>query len=226
MSTTLPGLSGPSVPPLSGQPPAQLVILLHGLGSDGNDLIGLVPYWQQLLPEAQFVAPNAPEPFDMAPVGYQWFSLREFSTEERVRGVRTAAPALDAFINQQMHKFKVSPERIALVGFSQGTMMSLFVAPRWQSPVGAVIGFSGALIDPESLEREVRARPPVLLVHGDRDDIVPVDMLEVAGRTLMENGFSVKAVRRPGLGHGIDMEGIRLAGEFLQQHLAGAVQGE
>jgi phospholipase/carboxylesterase len=219
MSSTLPGLSGPSVPPLSGKPPEQLVILLHGLGSDGNDLIGLVPYWQPLLPDALFIAPNAPQPFDMAPMGYQWFPLRDFSQEERIRGVRSAAPVLDAFINEQMRKHKLPPSRIALVGFSQGTMMSLFVAPRWQAAIGAVVGFSGSLIDPASLPREVRARPPVLLVHGDRDDIVPVDMLEIAGRSLAENGFSVKAVRRPGLAHGIDMEGIRLAGEFLQQHL-------
>src|SRR3954451_3293353 len=125
-------LSGPSRPPLSGGKPRRLVILLHGLGADGNDLIGLQQYWGRVVPDAEFISPNAPFPCDMAPYGYQWFSVQDRTPEAVLAGVRAAAPSLDAFIDEELSKRGLTESDAALVGFSQGTMMSLYVGLRRQ----------------------------------------------------------------------------------------------
>jgi phospholipase/carboxylesterase len=210
-------LEGPSLAPASGGKPPQVVILLHGLGADGNDLIGLADYWRRLLPEATFVAPNAPYPCDMAPYGYQWFSLQDRTPAMIEAGVRAAAIVLDGFIDETLAGLGLGESRLALVGFSQGTMMSLFVAPRRTRPVAGVLGFSGALVAPDSLGAEVRARPPVLLVHGEADDIVPFAMMGTAESALRQNGIKVEAIRCPGLGHAIDQAGLVRGGAFLQE---------
>lgn len=210
-------LEGPSEPPASGRAPRQLVILLHGLGADGNDLIGLAGYWRQLLPDAAFVAPNAPFPCDMAPYGYQWFSLQDRTPAMVEAGVRAAAPVLDAFIDESLAALGLDESGLALVGFSQGTMMSLFVALRRARPVAGVLGYSGACVAAEALAGEIRARPRVLLVHGDADEIVPFEMMGAAEAALRENGVMVEAVRRPGLGHGIDQTGLSRGGAFLAE---------
>ena len=155
----IPRLSGPSRPPASGGKPRRLVILLHGLGADGNDLIGLAPYWARLLPEAEFLSPNAPFPCDMAPYGYQWFSSQDRSPEAVLGGVRAAAPILDAFIDEALEERGLGSRELALVGFSQGTMMSLFVGLRRAEPVAGIVGFSGRLLAPELLASEMRSRP-------------------------------------------------------------------
>src|SRR5438093_5891480 len=162
-SPMLMALSGPSRPPLAGGKPRSLVILLHGLGADGNDLIGLQQYWGQLVPEAEFVSPHAPFPCDMAPWGYQWFSVQDRSPAAVLAGVRAAAPALDAFIDEELQKRGLDEGDAALVGFSQGTMMSLFVGLRRAKPLAAIVGYSGRLIAPELLSSELRSRPPALL---------------------------------------------------------------
>ena len=151
----MPRLSGPSRPPASGGKPRRLVILLHGLGADGNDLIGLAPYWARLLPDAEFVSPNAPFPCDMAPYGYQWFSSQDRSPEAVLGGVRAAAPILDAFIDEALEQRGLGSGELALVGFSQGTMMSLFVGLRRAEPVAGIVGFSGRLLAPELLASEL-----------------------------------------------------------------------
>lgn len=212
-------LSGPTFAPASGGPAKQLVILLHGVGADGNDLIGLAPMLSQGLPDAEFLAPNAPEPCDMAPVGYQWFSLQDRSADVIEAGVRAAAPLVDKFIDDNCAIRQITPDRVALFGFSQGCMMSLFVGLRRQTALAAVLGYSGALVAPEKLAAEIVSRPPVLLVHGEADPVVPYQMLAAAQAGLEAAGVDVQTVSRPGLGHGIDEAGIREGAALLQRTL-------
>src|SRR5438132_1607162 len=173
IASMMPRLSGPSRPPASGGKPRRLVILLHGLGADGKDLIGLVPYWARLLPDAEFLSPNAPFPCDMAPYGYQWFSSQDRSPEAVLGGVRAAAPILDAFIDEALEERGLGSSDLALVGFSQGTLMSLFVGLRRAAPVAGIVGFSGRLLAPELLASELRPRPPRLLVLGTEGPLLP-----------------------------------------------------
>lgn len=212
-------LSGPAFAPASGGPAKQLVILLHGVGADGNDLIGLAPMLSQGLPDAEFLAPNAPEPCDMAPVGRQWFSLQDRSADVIEAGVRAAAPLVDKFIDDNCAIRQITPDRVALFGFSQGCMMSLFVGLRRQTALAAVLGYSGALVAPEKLAAEIVSRPPVLLVHGEADPVVPYQMLAAAQAGLEAAGVDVQTVSRPGLGHGIDEAGIREGAALLQRTL-------
>jgi phospholipase/carboxylesterase len=214
-------LSGPLRPPASGGQPKQLVILLHGLGADGNDLIGLAPYWAPLLPEAEFVSPNAPFPCDMAAYGYQWFSSQDRSPPAVLAGVRAAAPILDAFIDEALAERGLDDAALALAGFSQGTMMSLFVGLRRARPMAGILGYSGRLLAPELLASELRSRPPVLLVHGTEDPLVPYASLEAAETMLKEAGVPVETLSCPGIGHSISEEGLRRGGQFLKDALAG-----
>jgi phospholipase/carboxylesterase len=217
----MPRLSGPSRPPASGGKPRRLVILLHGLGADGNDLIGLAPYWARLLPDAEFLSPNAPFPCDMAPYGYQWFSSQDRSPDAVLGGVRAAAPILDAFIDEALEQRGLGSGELALVGFSQGTMMSLFVGLRRAEPVAGIVGFSGRLLAPELLASELRSRPPTLLVHGTEDPLVPYSSLAAAETTLKAAGVPVETVTSVGIGHSIDDQGLRRGGQFLKKVLSG-----
>jgi phospholipase/carboxylesterase len=212
----LPTLSGPSHPPAAGGKPRRLIILLHGLGADGNDLIGLAPVWSSILPDAEFVAPNAPFPCDMAPYGYQWFSFQDRTPEAVLAGVRAAAPMLDAFIDDAQAARGLTDADTALVGFSQGTMMSLHVGLRRPHPVAGILGYSGRLIGAEILKDEIRARPPILLVHGDADPIVPYESLALAKTALAAAGVPVETVTRPRLQHGIDEDGLKHGARFLR----------
>jgi phospholipase/carboxylesterase len=218
----LPTLSGPGRKPAAGGAPRQLVILLHGLGADGNDLIGLAPYWAPLFPEAEFLAPDAPFPCDMAPFGRQWFSLQDRSPMSILAGVRAAAPILDAFIDDALEGRNLDESRLALVGFSQGTMMSLYVGLRRAKALAGIVGFSGALIGSETLPQDIRSRPPVLLIHGDSDEIVPFQALSLAEQGLKAAGVRVESLICPGLGHGIDEAGLKRGGAFLRQIFANA----
>ncbi|MGQ0674693.1 MAG: alpha/beta hydrolase [Rhodospirillales bacterium] len=212
-------LEGPEFGPAGGGAPQKLVLLLHGLGADGNDLIGLAPHWAKALPAAAFVSPNAPYPCDMAPYGFQWFSLQDREPAAILAGVQAARPILDAFIDAQLERFALGEADLALVGFSQGTMMSLFTALRRDKPVAGVVGFSGALVGAELLAAELKSRPPVLLVHGDADPVVPVQASKAAKAALDAAGLSVELHIRPGLPHGIDEQGLVLGGRFLQKAL-------
>ncbi|MGF1607817.1 MAG: alpha/beta hydrolase [Kiloniellales bacterium] len=213
-------LQGPRLGPAAGGQPRELVVLLHGLGADGNDLIELAPHLARSLPHAAFVSPDAPFPCDMAPYGRQWFSLQERHPEAMLGGARMAAPILDGFLDDELARHKLGDERLALVGFSQGTMMALHVALRRARPCARLVGFSGLLIGADVLGEEIRSRPPVLLVHGDADEIVPVQALPAAVKALEANQVPVTAEVRPGLGHGIDPQGLALAVQALEAAFA------
>ena len=214
-------LSGPSLPPAAGGRPSRLVILLHGLGADGNDLIGLAPYWARSLPTTEFLSPNAPFPCDMASYGYQWFSSQDRSPAAVLAGVRAAAPFLDAFIDTALAERGLDDGDVALVGFSQGTMMSLFVGLRRAKPCAGIVGFSGRLLAPELLAGELRSRPRTLLVHGTDDPLVPYESLAAAETALKDAGVPVETLTCPGVGHAIAENGLRRGGAFLKDVLYG-----
>jgi phospholipase/carboxylesterase len=213
-------LSGPSHPPHSGGAPKRLVILLHGLGADGNDLIGLAPYWAPHLPDAEFLSPNAPFPCDMAPFGFQWLSARDPSPEARLAGARAAAGILNDFIDESLEARGLTDSELALVGFSQGAMMSLFVGLRRERPVAGIVGFSGRLIAPQLLAEEIRSRPPILLVHGTDDPMVPYSSMAEAETALKAAGVSVETLTCPSIGHSIDGAGLHAGGAFLVRVLS------
>ena len=221
-------INGPRLEPRRGAA-RQLVVLLHGYGADGNDLIDIGRAWQSLLPEAAFVSPHAPEPCGMAPVGRQWFALTFRDPNERWRGVNAAAPVLHRFIDAELGRRGIPASALALVGFSQGTMMALHVGLRRSGAPAAIVGFSGALAlpdnaDPDAIKAEIRVRPPVLLVHGDRDDLIPAQALFQAAEGLAALDVPVEWHLSQGLGHGIDAEGLRHGGEFIAHCLTGATR--
>ncbi len=210
-------LEGPSADPAAGGPPRQLVVLLHGVGADGADLISLSQTLAPALPHARFVAPNGPAACDMAPVGYQWFSLSDRRPDAMLNGVKAAAPLVDAFIDEELERLGLDDRKLALLGFSQGTMMSLYVAPRRARAMAGVLGFSGALIGGETLAEEASSKPPTLLIHGDADPVVPVQALHAAVAGLQAAGIPVQWSVRPNLPHGIDPEGIAAGAAFLSK---------
>lgn len=210
-TSDLPTLDGPTAGPVSAGAPKQLVIMCHGVGSDGQDLIGLAPYFQKILPDALFLSPDGPYPFDMAPFGRQWFSLQESTPESRLEGVKNAAPILNAFIDAKLAETGLGPKDLALVGFSQGTMVALYTALRRPQPIAGVLGYSGMLVGGDTLKDEITAKPPVLLCHGKMDDVVPFDSLGQAEAQLRAVGVHVDTVSRDGLAHGLD-DGCVMAG--------------
>jgi phospholipase/carboxylesterase len=216
---TTPLLDGPASPPPSAAAPRSLVILLHGYGSNGEDLIGLVPYWRTALPDTLFLAPDAPQPCPGVPGGRQWWPLTSLTPQARAAGVRVSAPELNAFIDAQLAKYDLGEDRLALVGFSQGTMMALHVGPRRQSALAGIVGYSGMLADPDALAAERVNKPPVLLVHGDADDVLPVAALHQADERLRALGFEVEAHVSRGLGHSLDDQGLQLGARFLVARL-------
>lgn len=212
-------IDGPRHKPAAGQAAHALVILIHGYGADGNDLIGLAPHIARELPHAAFVSPHAPFPCEMSPSGRQWFSLGDRSPESMLAGARMAGQILDAFIEDELARHELTPDRLALLGFSQGTMMSLFVGPRRGEQIAGIVGYSGRLIAPELLPSEIKTRPPVTLVHGAADEMVPADALETAVKGLAEAGIKADSVLRPGLGHSIDQRGLEIGISFLKETL-------
>lgn len=216
---TLPTLSGPSRKARSGKNAKQLVILLHGWGADGPNLIDLAVPLSEVLPDAHFVSPNAPYVCEANPYGYQWFSLIDRQPQHMLAGVINAAEILNHFIDTELEGLKLDESKLALIGFSQGTMAALHVALRRTPQMAAVVGFSGALIAADALSKEITARPPVCLIHGEADDVVPFRSMEMAAQALKAHGVPVEAHARPFLGHSIDMEGLKAAAEFLQKQL-------
>lgn len=211
-------LDGPVLRPANGAPPRRLIVLLHGYGSDGHDLMGLAPHWAPLFPDAMFLAPNALEPCEIG-FGYQWFGLEDRSPAKLIAGVQTAAPILNAWLDSKLSETGIAPSGLALVGFSQGTMVALHAGLRRPVAPGAVIGFSGALIAGERLPAEIKSKPPVLLIHGAADQVVPPGALSVAVKGLEAAGVKVASLLRSGLGHGIDPEGMREGALFLRNWL-------
>ncbi len=212
-------LSGPAFGPSAGGDARQLVILLHGRGADGNDLLGLAPHFAELLPEARFVAPNAPHRCPPPSTGYEWFDLPDFQSNSFLNGVRATGPLLDAFIDNQLSASGLGADSLALLGFSQGTMMSLFVGLRRPDRLACILGYSGKLVGAELLSREITARPPVALIMGDADELIPPQAHHEAIMALKSVGVPVEAHLRPGLGHGIDQEGIEIGRRFVARNL-------
>jgi len=218
-----PMIDGPRLAPAHG-PARQLVVLLHGYGADGNDLLALGRQWQTLLPEAAFVSPNAPQPCDNAPGRYQWFALARIDPNETQRGTEAAAPALDAFLDAELERMNLSSENLALVGFSQGTMMALHVGLRRATRPAAIIGYSGMVVAPELLPNFANGAPPVYLQHGDQDQIIPVQALFLSASALGAAGLPVQWRMASGLEHGIDAEGLALGGLLLAGVFSGRLK--
>lgn len=208
--------------PLSGET-RSAVIFLHGYGANGADLMGLADPLAEHMPDTLFLSPDAPEDCAGAPMGFQWFPIPwiDGSSEEQAsQGLALAAADLNAFLDGVMVDEDLLPEQVMLLGFSQGTMMALHVAPRREDPVAGVVAFSGRLLEPELLEDEVVSRPPVLLIHGDADEVVPIDSLPKAAETLQDAGWSeVYAHVMKGTGHGIAPDGLSVALAFMQDRL-------
>lgn len=207
------------MPPARGGKPDSLVVFLHGYGSNGADLLGLASYWSKALPGTQFLAPNAPEPVPMAPGGYQWFPIARLDPNLMAQGVRGAAGALDRFLDRELERYGLDDSRLALVGFSQGTMMALHIGPRRAKSPAAVIGYSGALTTGGTLKEEARCSPPILLVHGSHDDMIPVRALFDAGQGLAAAGQGCLWHISHGVPHSIGEDGLALGGAFLQSCL-------
>jgi phospholipase/carboxylesterase len=225
-------LKGP-VHPARGKATAA-VVLLHGYGADGNDLIGLAPYFAQSLPDAVFYSPNAPMPIEGGfGGGRQWFSLRDYNPEiirndPKARatmmgtmhdGAQSSAEKLNTYLDQILAEHDLKSDRLALLGFSQGTMMSLYVGLRRKQQLGAILGYSGAMIAPDRLSAEIASRPPVMLVHGDADPVVPIQALADVEQALTGAKVTYETHVIPGLQHGIDGAGAEFGAAFLKKHI-------
>jgi len=212
-------LDGPRVPPKS-RAAKQLVVFLHGYGADGQDLISIAKQWQSFMPDTAFVSPHAPEPCAQAPGGRQWFALTTREPEERWIGVNKAQPIVDAFLDAELARYGLDDSQLALVGFSQGTMLALHVGLRRRQAPAAILGYSGALVGPENLAaataRGPNGRPPpILLVHGNQDDVISAEALFLASEDLSKAEIPCQWHLSTGLGHGIDGGGLLHGGLFL-----------
>ena len=212
-------LNGPRLEPPSGQA-KRLVVFLHGYGADGNDLIDIGRAWQGILPDTAFVSPHAPHPCGQAPTGREWFPLTFRNPDERWIGCNAAAPALDQFLDAELARRKLPASAMALVGFSQGTMMALHAGLRRPQAPAAIVGYSGIFVlpneaRPEAVAGNIKSKPPVLLIHGDQDELIPVQALLMGSQALAALEVPVEWHISPGVGHGIDQEGLRHGGEFL-----------
>jgi len=215
----MPVIDGPRWGPAEAGPARQLVVLCHGLGADGHDLIDLAPLWGRTLPHAAFAAPDAPEACDMGPFGRQWFSVADRTPARIAAGAASARDALDAFIDAELARLGLPTDAYALMGFSQGAMTALYTGLRRATAPRGILAFSGALVAPERLA-EATARPPILLVHGEDDEVVPATRSRTAQGALEAAGFGVTALYCPRLGHGIDDAGLSAASLFLQRIFA------
>jgi len=199
-----------------------LVVFVHGYGADGNDLIGLADPLAEHLPDAVFHAPNAPQRCTGNPMGYQWFPIPwlDGSSEAEARaGMAAASTLLNEWLDETIRAEGVDSDHTVLIGFSQGTMMALHIAPRREDPVAGVVGFSGRLLAPETLEDEALCRMPILLIHGDADEVVPPQSLPEAADALTKVGYEVYTHISKGTGHGIAPDGLQLALQFITQNL-------
>lgn len=211
-------LSGPELTPKSGQP-KNMVILLHGVGANGDDLIALAEHWQPYMPDTVFLSPNAPFPYDMAPVGYQWFSLQSRDFDFIKKGVDAARVYLNNYIDAKLAEYNVEEENLLIVGFSQGTMMALYEMPRREKRCAGILGYSGMSVDDGRLKEEMNHKMPICLIHGEQDEVVPYQAMIGTHEFLTMVGFEVEMLSCPNLGHSIDMKGLDKGAEFIIQNL-------
>ena len=224
MPADVPLLDGPRLAPRSGAA-KQLVVFLHGYGADGNDLIDIGNAWRQWLPDAAFASPDAPEPCAEAPIGRQWFTIDRSDPTGRWKGVMSAAPIVHHFLDEELKRHNLPPSALALVGFSQGTMIGLHVGLRRATPPLAIVGYSGRLTAPNqsdfaAMKNEIVSRPPVLLIHGDMDMVVPPESLELSAQGLKILGIDAETHMSQGIGHGIDEDGLERGALFLARAFA------
>ena len=212
-------LNGPTLAAARG-PATHLLVLVHGYGADGQDLIGLASHWQGLLPTVAFAAPNAPMRIPGGP-GYQWFPITRIDPHEMKKGVEMAGPALDAYLDAELARLGLGPDRLILAGFSQGTMLSLHLGCRRAVKPAAIVGFSGLLPGPPPPDQAI---PPILLTHGDSDTVIPPQAMFLAATQLGVAGAAVQWHLARGMGHGIDPEGLMLAGEFVSLAIRGLLK--
>ena len=208
-------VNGASLKPRSGAPPKKIVLLLHGFGSSGTDMISLAPQWQEALPDTLFLAPHAPQRCGMMGAGYQWWGLSGFAPSALAAGAASAAPAIDAFIDRKLAQYGLAEADLALVGFSQGTMMALHIGLRRPRAVAAVVGYSGMLAGTMGLASDDLAKPPVLLVHGTADPVVPIAALHMSESELKRLGVEATTHISYGVAHSVDPVGLRLGRDFV-----------
>jgi phospholipase/carboxylesterase len=212
-------LIGPVLEPESGNV-KRMVVMLHGVGSNGDDLACLAPILSKTMPDTLFFTPNGIEKYDQAPEdfeGYQWFSLESRSPHALLQGVSQAASIVNPALDGLLEHYKLSSENMALFGFSQGTMTSLYCATHRAEKIAGVVGFSGALIGADVHPHAYTAKPPVCLIHGEEDMVVPFAAMAHAQSVLSKAGIEVETHARPMLAHTIDMEGIEIAQHFLKR---------
>lgn len=212
-------VNGKSLKPRSGAAPKQIVLLLHGFGSSGADMIALAPHWQDALPDALFLAPHAPQRCGMMSGGFQWWGLSGFAPAALAAGAASAAPAIDAFIDRKLEQYGLAEANLALVGVSQGTMMALHVGLRRPQAVAAVVGYSGLLAGTADLAHRDFAKPPVLLIHGTADPVVPISAMHRAEAELKHLGVAVTSHVSHGIAHSVDPVGLRLGRDFVADAL-------
>jgi phospholipase/carboxylesterase len=217
---SLPPLDGPRLAPLTG-PARRLIVLVHGYGADGNDLISLGRQWQAQFPDAAFAAPNAAEGAPGTPTGRQWFALTKLDPMETQAGVEQAAPALDVFLDAELAAQNVAPQNLVLLGFSQGAMMALHVGLQRKVAPAAILDYSGLLATRVPQPPAGGAYPPVFLSHGDSDPVVPPQMMFIALGALQQAGVPVDWHLARNTPHGIDPESLELGAAFLKTVFAG-----
>lgn len=214
-------IDGPRLAPRGGAAPKKLVILLHGYGSNGDDLIGLAHHWAPHLPDVQWVSPNAPDPVPGAPNGYQWFPISNLDPKRIEEGAESAAPIIDEFITQEIERYGLSPADLVLTGFSQGCMLSLHTGLRREEEIAGILGFSGALPGGHKLKTEMCSKPPIRLIHGDQDPVLPLPFMLDAAQSIAAAGHGVDFHISAGIPHSIGQDGLELGLDFLQAAFTG-----
>ncbi len=213
-------IDGPRIPPRSGTA-KKLVILFHGYGSNGQDLAGLAQAWAPNFPDVAWASPNAPEQVPGYPQGYQWFPISRLDPELMEQGVRSAHASAEQFVKSELKRWDLGDGDVVLVGFSQGTMMALHTGLRRETAPAGVLGYSGALAGPERLKQEMTAKPPVMLIHGDQDEVLPVGMTLMAAQGLCAAGHGAEFHISQGIPHSIGPDGLELGQRFIANALAG-----